>query len=285
MYLFHFIPLFALYTITYLYYNIVYKKEEENGMKAERIHEIKTKSAASTTSRPDWVQGVQVGLPIAVGYIPIAIAFGLLAKSSGVPNMISVLMSLLVYAGASQFVAVNLLALGAAAGEIILTTFILNLRHFLMSASLAPRVEKTTVWWRAMLGFGVTDESFTVAALRKERKLTKEFLLGLNMTAFASWNIGTWIGVFLAAGLPASVQASMGIALYAMFIGLLLPSMRASRPVFIVAMLAIVFHSVLHWVPLFAGLSTGWSIVLATVLAAGIGAVMFPEQEKEGVGA
>jgi predicted branched-subunit amino acid permease len=131
----------------------------------------------------------------------------------------------------------------------------------------------------------VTDESFTVAALRKERKLTKEFLFGLNMTAFASWNIGTWIGVFLAAGLPASVQASMGIALYAMFIGLLLPSMRASRPVFIVAMLAIVFHSVLHWVPLFAGLSTGWSIVLATVLAAGIGAVMFPEQEKEGVGA
>ncbi|WP_047153596.1 AzlC family ABC transporter permease [Aneurinibacillus tyrosinisolvens] len=227
-------------------------------------------------------QGCKSAVPIAVGYIPIAIAFGLLAKSSGVPNYISVMMSFFIFAGASQFVGANLLAVGATYGEIILTTFILNLRHFLMTASIAQRVDQgTSKKWMALLAFGVTDETFTVAALRKESRLPKEFVFGLNITSFAAWNAGTWVGVFLAAGLPASVQESMGIALYAMFIGLLVPSLRTSRPVLIVCILSVAIHSLLYWVPVFAGLSTGWRIIISTILAAGAGAVLFSEEGNE----
>ncbi|MFT9847259.1 AzlC family ABC transporter permease [Aneurinibacillus sp. REN35] len=250
-------------------------------MKAESVYH-ETKEKGTDTHESTWVDGMRAGTPIAIGYIPVAIAFGLLAKSSGIPNYVSILMSLFVFAGASQFVGVNLLALGTAYGEIILTTFILNLRHFLMSAALSQRMESMPRIWGAVLSFGITDESFTMAALRKERKLTKEFILGLNLTGFVAWNIGTWIGVFLAAGLPPMLQASMGIALYAMFIGLLVPSVRTSRIVCVVALCAMALHSALDWLPYFVSLSTGWRIIIATVTAAALGAILFPEDEQEG---
>jgi len=93
----------------------------------------------------------------------IAIAFGLLAKTSGIPNLVSCLMSALIYAGASQFFGVNLMSLGIMPWEIVMTTFVLNLRHFLMSASMTQRIHQSTPKsWRALLSFGVTDETFSV---------------------------------------------------------------------------------------------------------------------------
>lgn len=225
-----------------------------------------------------FTDGVKAGIPIAVGYIPIAIAFGLLAKAAGIPNHISVLMSFFIFAGASQFVGVNLLLLGALHWEIVMTTFILNLRHFLMSASLSQRVQPgTSKKWLSFISFGITDETFSVASLRKEQHLTPKFILGLNLIAFGAWNVGTWAGVFLATGLPESLKASMGIALYAMFIGLLIPTLRKSPPVLVISLLAVAIHSILHWMPLFAGISTGWSIIISTIIAAAAGALLYPK--------
>lgn len=97
-------------------------------------------------------EGIKAGIPIAIGYIPIAITFGLLAKSMGIHYSIAAMMSFWVYAGASQFVAVNLLALNATYWEIVLTTFIINFRHFLMSASLSRRIEQpTSKKWMAFI--------------------------------------------------------------------------------------------------------------------------------------
>lgn len=223
--------------------------------------------------------GLTAGIPIAIGYIPIAIAFGLLAKSTGLPSYATILMSFIVFAGASQFVGVNLLALGVGYPEIILTTFILNSRHFLMSASLSQKVEqKTSKKWLSLISFGVTDETFMVASLRQEEKLSASFLLGVNLIAFSSWNIGTWIGVFLGAGLPSSIQNSMGIALYVMFIGLLIPAIRKSHPYLIVTIIAILISSIIHWIPPFNSLSSGWSIIITAILAALIGALLFPKE-------
>jgi 4-azaleucine resistance transporter AzlC len=222
--------------------------------------------------------GIKVGIPIAIGYIPIAIAFGLLARSSGIPNHISILMSLIIFAGASQFVGVNLISLGVASWEIVMATFILNLRHFLMCASLSQRIkEGTSKKYLALLSFGITDETFSVASLRKEEKLSPGFIFGLNLTAFSAWNIGTWIGVFLATGLPESVKSSMGIALYAMFMGLLVPSLKKSRPILIVSMISIAINCTLNYIPLFSSISAGWNIIISTVIASAIGTKLFPE--------
>ncbi len=235
------------------------------------------KASSTVQERLTFANGAAAGVPVAVGYLPIAVTFGLLAKSSGVPDYITIMMSFFIFAGASQFVGVNLLALGAAHWEIVFTTFIINLRHFLMTASLTRRVEEGTAKkWLALLSFGVTDETFTVASLRRERELSPAFLLGLNLIAFSAWNAGTWAGIFLGSGLPEAIQTSMGIALYAMFIGLLVPSMKKSRPVLVISLLAVGIHSFLQWFPLFEGLSAGWGIIITTILAAAAGAVIFP---------
>lgn len=229
------------------------------------------------TNRDAFRSGMRAGIPVAVGYIPIAIAFGLLAKSSDMPNIITLAMSLFIFAGASQFIGVQLIMAGSMYWEIVLTTFILNLRHFLMSASLSQRIETTSNRFLAAIAFGVTDETFSVASTREEAE-RGHFVLGLNFIAFFAWNVGTWIGVFLAFGLPQSVQASMGIALYAMFIGLLIPSLTR-KPVIIVATIAVFTQAFLYWVVApFIPLSSGLSIILATIVAAGAGALLY-EQE------
>ncbi|GAB7388773.1 AzlC family ABC transporter permease [Bacillaceae bacterium] len=235
-------------------------------------------TSSAGTGRSVFLQGVKAGIPVAIGYIPTAITFGLLAKAAGVPALITVMMSFFIYAGASQFVGVNLLTVGAAFSEIVLTTFILNLRHFLMTASLSQRIRRGTAKkWLALIAYGVTDETFSIASLRPEKQLEPAFVCGLNLIAFTAWNVGTWAGVFLASGLPESLQASMGIALYAMFIGLLVPSIKKARPVLVVSSLAALINSALHWVPWFSGLSAGWGIMIATILAAAAGAVFFPK--------
>ena len=228
------------------------------------------------------VDGVRAGIPIAVGYLPIAIAFGLLARSAGVAAEAAILMSLIVFAGASQFVGINLLALGTVYGEIVLTTFLLNLRHFLMSASLAHRLEEGTGRiWRAILSFGITDETFTVATLRDERELSPQFLAALNATAFVAWNAGTWVGLFLAEELPAALKVSMGIALYAMFVGLLVPAVKKSRQALVVAVTAMAVNGLLQTVPAVAGLSAGWCLVIATLAGAVTGACLYQQKGEE----
>jgi len=228
--------------------------------------------------------GLKAGGLIGLGYIPIAIAFGLLAQPNGVPWWIAALMSLIVFAGASQFVGLNMIALGVAGWEIVMMTFILNLRHFLMSTSLSQRIpqgtSRKTLGW---IAFGVTDESFSVASLRPEAMLTARYLLALNFVAFAAWNAGTWLGLALGSSLPQALQSSMGIALYAMFIGLLVPSLKTSKPAIVVTALSIATASLLHWLPPFRALSTGWVIILSTLVGSTAGAWLFPagEQLKE----
>lgn len=224
----------------------------------------------------NFLAGVKSGVPIAVGYIPIAVTFGLVSKNSGIPNLISILMSFLIFAGASQFIGVNLIASGASVIEIVMTTFILNFRHFLMSSSLSQRIPgDTSKKMLSILSFGITDETFALASLRKEEKINSWLLLGLNTIAFSSWNFGTWIGVFLGDALPKSLSTSMNIALYAMFIGLVVPSVRASKSILIVVIIAVTINCILYWVPSFSFISMGWSIIISTIISAAAGAVLF----------
>jgi len=234
--------------------------------------------------KPLFLQGIKYGVPIALGYIPIAIAFGILTASEGVPFLTGMLMSLTVFAGASQFVAVNLMSLGARAGEIILTTFILNFRHFLMSASLSQRLEEnTSLPRRSLLAFGITDETFSLASVTNidgHKKLSFSFLLGLMLISFSAWNAGTWIGLFMGNILPDILQNSMGIALYVRFIGLLVPSLKSSFPIVVVAGVAMASHSAITFIPWIPGFSAGWNIIISTILGALVGTLLFPKEDN-----
>lgn len=213
----------------------------------------------------DFRIGFQDGLSIGIGYLPVALTFGLLAKSTGLSLGETMLMSFLVYAGASQYMALNLITLGTGPIAIIITTFIVNIRHFLMTASLNEKVEKDHPFKKAIYAFGVTDETFSVAATR-EGKVTTSYMFGLAIVAYGSWVINSGLGHFVGASLPQVLQESMAIALYAMFIGLLVPSLKKHRKTVFLAGTAAIFNSIFTYV--LPPDWSGWAIIGATLFSA-----------------
>ena len=215
-------------------------------------------------TQTEFRKGLQSGITLAIGYAPVAMTFGLLAKTTGLTIIEAVLMSMIVFAGAAQFISLSLLTLGTGAFEIILTTFIVNIRHFLMSTVLNEKSEDDHLLFKVIYSFGITDESFSVASM-KDGEIGKSFMFGLNGISYLSWVVFTGLGFFLGAGLPQILQESMSVALYAMFIGLLVPSMKNSVKVVFLAGLAACFNTIFT---LTNALSTGWAIVCATLLSA-----------------
>ncbi|MFC7370095.1 AzlC family ABC transporter permease [Fictibacillus iocasae] len=221
--------------------------------------------------------GVKAGLAIAIGYTPIAFTYGLLAKTAGLTLWETVAMSIFVFAGASQYIALSMLAASTGAIEILITTFIMNIRHLLMSASLNERAEHDKKWIKAVYAFMVTDETFAVATTRKEDKLSSGFLIGLGLIAYSSWIIFSGIGYLTGAGLPEVVQNSMGIALYAMFIGLLVPAAKKSRKVILLAATAALLNIAFSQYEPLAG---GWGIILSTLISAVFLELLMGEEKK-----
>lgn len=222
----------------------------------------------------DFLQGVRAASGVAIGYVPIGMAYGILAKAVGLSLFETVGMSLMVYAGASQFVALNLIAMGLNPAQIVFTVFMVNFRHFLMSTSLREKIGTGNRAVEALYSFGVTDETFAVSSV-EERELTALFMVGLNFTAYLSWAGSSGAGYALGRGLPEVLQASMSIALYALFIGLLVPSIKERKEVLFVAGLAGGLNSAFR-----LGLSTGWSIVLASLISAAAGTFIFRSRRK-----
>ncbi|CRK83527.1 AzlC family ABC transporter permease [Neobacillus massiliamazoniensis] len=212
----------------------------------------------------EFKKGIQAGISIGIGYFPIALTFGLLAKTSGLTIYETVLMSLIVFAGASQYISLSLITFGTGIFEIILTTFIVNIRHFLMSTSLNEKCEDDHIINKLLYSFGITDETFSVVST-KEGTATSGFIFGVISISYLSWVFFSGVGHLIGASLPKTLQESMGVALYAMFIGLLVPTMKKSLKVIFLASLAAVFNSIFTIGHIMA---QGWAIVSATLLSA-----------------
>jgi len=222
------------------------------------------------------VQGIQAGLPIFLGYFPIAIAFGALAVQAQLNWMEAVLMSLIVFAGASQFVGVSMFLAGAGAAQIIATTFFLNLRHLIMSLAVNDQMRHFSGEWKGFLSFFITDETFALLTLGggKDRleSRTPGYMAGLMITAYLGWVTGTAVGGLGASFIPPEITTAMSVGLYGLFIGLLVPPARKSLSFAGIA----ISSMIMNWGFGFF-VDTGWSIVLATILAAALGIILIKE--------
>ena len=229
---------------------------------------IKEPVTASAPRRSAIVDGATAAWPICFGYLPIGIAFGVLAQKAGLSLAQIGLMSFLVFAGSSQFIAVSLMASGASTGTIIATTFMVNLRHLLMSSALSVFLKSTSRTKLSLFAYGVTDESFAVNVARfGDGGWDIDRGLALNQSANLAW-----IGATLAGGLGGRFipAHSFGIdyALIAMFICLLVFQLKGKIYVLtacIAGGLAVAFSMILPG---------NAYIVLASVLGAGLGAVI-----------
>ena len=226
-------------------------------------------------TRDELMRGVRAAVPIAIGYVPIAIAFGILARQAGLRAGEALGMSAIVYAGASQFASLSLIAGSSSPLAIALATLVLNFRHFLMSASLVQRLPARAP---AALGLGVTDETFVVAMA--EERLTLTFFLGLIVPVYLSWSTGTIIGAVFSTFIPQVVARGMSVGLYAMFVAILVPGARKSWIVLLVAALG----GLLTWglALLVPSLPYGWRIVIAILAASAVGAAVQKPEDGEG---
>jgi len=224
-------------------------------------------------------RGLQVGFPIMLGYIPIAITYGVLASQAGLSVFELTFMSAFVFAGASQFMAVNMIAAQATAVEIVVATFIINLRHFVMSLSFMNEVrDHYLLRTRFALSLGLTDETFAVSALNKEQGKYKNsafFYAAIILSAYSAWVFGSYFGGIVGEVIPEKLSQSMGIALYAMFIGLLVPSVKKELRVGLIAIIAMLINGLFSQF-----LSSGWSIVIGTVVGAFSGIFLLKEKDK-----
>lgn len=234
-----------------------------------------------TINNNEFYYGLKRGLPIAMGYAPVSFTFGLMAVSGGIPVWMAVMISLTNLTSAGQFAGTNLIISGAGYPEIVLTTFIINMRYLLMSLSLTQRLgRKMSLSKRLTVAYGVTDEIFTVASMEKGT-LSYPFLMGLIIGPVIGWTSGTFLGAFISTALPDALSGAMGIALYAMFIAIILPSAMKSKPITIIVLLSVTITCILKYVPLFHVISPGFRVIIATLLGSGIGARLFPIQETE----
>lgn len=214
------------------------------------------------------------GLPIVIGYFPIAMAFGLLAKNTGLSIVDASLTSLLVYAGASQFMALDLIAGGVGAGSIILATFLLNLRHLMMTASLSVNLKSDTKPYLPIVGFGITDETFSVLSFNSD-KLHLPYVIIVCAMAYASWNIGTLSGYIVGEILPPSLQTALGLGLYGLFAALLFPSFKLKTAYVKLAALAGIVYAAIFSLGL---LGSGWDIIAGIVISSLLGVMMFGKE-------
>ena len=224
-------------------------------------------------------KGIQIGFPIVLGYIPVALTYGVLASQAGMSLLELTMMSALVYAGASQFMGVNMIVANATIIEIVVATFVLNFRHFVMSLSFMNELrERISLKGRVGLALGLTDETFAVSALNKEEAEQKNgvfFYAAIYITAYLSWVIGSFVGGLLGEVIPEQLSQSMGIALYAMFIGLLIPSVKKEVRVGLIAILAMIINVIASQF-----VSSGWSIVLGTVIGGLAGVFLLKEKRQ-----
>ncbi len=187
-----------------------------------------------SSARSEFIAGVRAELPIVVGAIPFGIIYGVLAVNAGIPPLIAIAMSSIVFAGSAQFVAAQLIGAGIPALVLWLTTFIINIRHMLYSASLAPYAQRLSRPWKWLLAYLLTDEAYVVTALHYEATPSNNyqhyFWLGSGLMLWVSWQLSTIIGVVFGTQIPASWSLDYTLALT--FIGMVVPLLKSapSRP-------------------------------------------------------
>ena len=206
--------------------------------------------------------GARAEIPILFGAGPFGLIYGVLATGAGLPPAQALAMSSVVFAGSAQFIGAGLIGAGVPGPLLVLTTFVVNLRHMLYSASLAPYLRRLSPAWKAVLAYLLTDEAYAIAILNYERStdLTNKhwYFLGAGLALWTTWQLCSAAGIFLGAQIPASWSLDFSLALT--FIGLVVPALR-DRPAVLAAVSA----------GLTAVLAGGLPLKLGLFLAAAVG--------------
>ncbi|MBQ9354376.1 MAG: AzlC family ABC transporter permease [Clostridia bacterium] len=228
-----------------------------------------------------YLKGLKDGFPIFLGYFAVSFTFGISAISSGLLPFQAVLISATNFTSAGQFAALSIISGSLSYFEMALTQFIINLRYCLMSSSLTQKFKKNMpVIHRFLIAFGNTDEVFAVCSLYPD-KLSPSYCYGVISAALPGWVGGTLLGSLSGSLLPKSVLSAFGIALYGMFIAIILPPARKNKFIAVLILISMILSMLISYLPYLKNISSGFRIIILTVLLAGIAAFIKPIEESE----
>ena len=231
--------------------------------------------------KEEFFNGLRDGIPICLGYVSVSFTFGMMCTENGLPFWIAVLISLTNLTSAGQFAGTALIIGGGSFIEIGITTFVINLRYMLMSLSISQKVDAAlSVPKRMLMSFGVTDEIFGVS-MQAKGNITFVYFLGLMALPILGWSGGTLVGAVAVSLLPDMVRSALGIAIYGMFLAIIIPPARTERSIAWVIVIAALISCVLYYVPMFSGLSGGWMIIICAVVTSSIAAILWPVPDEE----
>ena len=226
-------------------------------------------------------EGLRDGIPIALGYLAVSFTLGIAARNFGIHALPATIMSLTNFTSAGEFAALSIISVGASYLELALSQLIINLRYLLMSCALSQKLSaETSLFHRFWTGFFITDEIFGVSSSRPG-KLNPFYTYGTAAVAIPGWALGTCLGVILGTALPARITRALSVALYGMFLAVIIPPARKNKVIAGLVIVAMLCSSLFSYLPFLADISTGMKVIILTVLLSGAAAILFPVKETE----
>ena len=227
----------------------------------------------------DFLRGVKAGLPIGLGYLSVSITFGIMAISAGLHWWQGLLISLLTLTSAGQVASLSIIINPGRYIELLISQCTINVRYCFMSIALSQKTDsKFTKFYKWLLGFFITDEIFAVAMTEKE--VSKSFFLGLGVLPYIGWGLGTLIGTLLGNVLPNSIMLALGLAIYGMFIAIIVPPMKEDKSIIVAVIGAVLLSCGFYFLPYLKEVPVGISFSICAVVAALVCAFLFPVKEE-----
>lgn len=225
-------------------------------------------------------KGIKNGLPIFLGYLAVSFTFGIQAKSMGITSLQAVLISATNLTSAGQFSGIGTIAENAGLITMALTQLVINLRYCLMSSSLSQRFSPKMKWFhRYLISFGVTDEIFGVESAYEKENVPPAYCYGLIAASWPGWVLGTALGCISGDILPPSVLSALGVALYGMFIAIIVPPTKKNKVLLGMVIISMLLSLVFAITPVLNTISSGFRVIILTIVIASVAAYFFPVKE------
>ena len=230
--------------------------------------------------RTEFRAGAVDGIPIGLGYLAVSFTFGIMASDSGLTVLQAVVLSLTNLTSAGQFAGLGVIQAGASFAEMALTQLVINLRYCLMSCSLSQKLSRNMPFFhRFFMAYGVTDEIFGVSVCR-EGNLSPWYSYGLMSAAVPGWTFGTFLGAVSGNLLPQRLLSALGVSLYGMFLAVILPPARKNKVLMGIILVSMGASLLFASIPALSGISSGFKIIILTLVIAGGAAFLFPVKEE-----
>ena len=224
----------------------------------------------------NFLEGIRDGIPICLGYLSVSFAFGIFAVGNGLTILEALLVSMTNVTSAGQLAAVPIMTMGGSLIELAVSMFVINMRYALMSVSLSQKLGKSVRFLnRFLIAFVNTDEVFAVASA-KHGSVGKRYLYGLMLTPYLGWSTGTLIGAVAGNVLPAVVISALGVAIYGMFIAIVIPPAKQSRNTALCVVLAVVLSCLFYYLPALQQIPSGFVVIICAVAASALFAAVAP---------